>query len=317
MHHCLGERLVFAPIPSPEALAHLPNYDSHNSSARASLRMLDIGCGTGTFAIELADLYPSALIEATDLSPIQPTFGPSNTNFIIDDAEQADWAVPHSYYDYIHTRFMLGSFKSYADVIKRSLIYCKEGAYMESQEVDMLPYCWDGTMRDDWKMKEWCELLIEASERAGRSLEVAKHLKRWYEEAGFVDVQERVFRAPIGRWEEEPHRKDLGHWWVENWKLGLQGFSLALLTRGMSWSPEQVEVFLVGVRKSFEDPNVHAYHNVHVVTGRKPTKEEMLSMGRTGQKHGFDEPRSPGPSQKRRSPKLPRNRDENGQLEMF
>lgn len=56
--------------------------------------MLDIGCGTGTFAIELADLCPSALIEATDLSPMQPSYGPAKVNFIIDDPEQEDWAVP-------------------------------------------------------------------------------------------------------------------------------------------------------------------------------------------------------------------------------
>lgn len=278
------------------------------------MRMLDIGCGTGTYAIELADMYPSALVEATDLSPIQPTYGPANVNFIIDDAEQEDWAIPHSYYDYIHTRFMLGSFRSYKDVVKRAYIYCKEGGYMESQEVDMRPHCSDGTMSNNWKMKEWCELLIQASGMAGRSLDVGRHLKQWYVEAGFVDVQERIFRAPIGPWEEEPGRRDLGHWWVENWKLGLQGFSLALLTRGMDWSPEQVEVFLVSVRKSFEDPTVHAYHNVHVVTGRKPTKEETIRMAQTGQKRHFDELRNPGPSTQRRSSMLPSDRDVNGHL---
>lgn len=66
---------------------------------------------------------------------------------------------------------------------------------------------------------------------------------------------------------------------MENWNLKLQGFGLALLTRGMDWSHDEVEVFLVRVRKSFEDTSVHAYHNVHVVTERKATKEETLRMG--------------------------------------
>lgn len=35
--------------------------------------MLDLGTGTGIWAIDFADEYPSANVIGTDLSPIQPT----------------------------------------------------------------------------------------------------------------------------------------------------------------------------------------------------------------------------------------------------
>lgn len=70
------------------------------------------------------------------------------------------------YYDYLHTRIMFGSFKSHKDVIKRSLTYCKEGAWLESQEVDMQHYSSDGSMPQERKVKEWCKLLIHASKVA-------------------------------------------------------------------------------------------------------------------------------------------------------
>lgn len=38
------------------------------------VRILDIGTGTGIWAIEMADEYPSAEIIGTDLSPTQPSW---------------------------------------------------------------------------------------------------------------------------------------------------------------------------------------------------------------------------------------------------
>ena len=37
-------------------------------------RIMDIGTGTGIWAIEIGDMYPKAQILGTDLSPLQPTW---------------------------------------------------------------------------------------------------------------------------------------------------------------------------------------------------------------------------------------------------
>jgi SAM-dependent methyltransferase len=41
-------------------------------------QILDIGTGTGIWAIDMADKYPMAMVIGIDLSPIQPSFIPNN-----------------------------------------------------------------------------------------------------------------------------------------------------------------------------------------------------------------------------------------------
>jgi metalloendopeptidase OMA1, mitochondrial len=49
-------------------------------------RMLDIGTGTGIWALEMGDRFPEAKVIGIDLSPIQPTAVPSNVHFYVQDA---------------------------------------------------------------------------------------------------------------------------------------------------------------------------------------------------------------------------------------
>ncbi|KIW10107.1 hypothetical protein PV08_11067 [Exophiala spinifera] len=70
-------------------------------------RVLDIGTGTGIWAIQIGDTFPSAVVIGNDLSPIQPQWVPPNVKFEVDDVE-SEW--PYSQpFDYIHSRYMAGS----------------------------------------------------------------------------------------------------------------------------------------------------------------------------------------------------------------
>jgi hypothetical protein len=46
----------------------------------------------------------------------------------------------------------------------------------------------------------------------------------------------------------------------ENFSSSLSGLSMALYTRGLGWTAEETEVFLVDVRKSMKDTKVHGYY---------------------------------------------------------
>jgi hypothetical protein len=48
-------------------------------------------------------------------------------------------------------------------------------------------------------------------------------------------------------------------WALEDIHGGLQGLSLAFFTRVLKWSVEDLEVFLVDVRKDMKNIRIHSY----------------------------------------------------------
>ncbi len=73
-----------------------------------------------------------------------------------------------------------------------------------------------------------------------------------------------------GTWPKDPKLKEIGIWTRENLLQGLEGFALALFTRVHGWSVEEVQLFLVDVRKDLKNSNIHWYVPMYTIYGRKP-----------------------------------------------
>lgn len=84
--------------------------------------VLDIGTGTGIWAMDFADENPAATVIGTDLSPIQPTWTPPNVKFEVDDCE-LDWTFPENHFDYIHIRILTGSIKDWPRLYSQAMRY--------------------------------------------------------------------------------------------------------------------------------------------------------------------------------------------------
>lgn len=91
--------------------------------------------------------------------------------------------------------------------------------------------------------------------------------KEYLEEAGFVDVVEKKYTWPVGTWAKGKREKMLGLWYREDLLSGLQGFTMALLTRALGMLTAEVEVLLAGVRDDIKSNKIHIYIPVQVSFG--------------------------------------------------
>ncbi|KAF7194911.1 Secondary metabolism regulator LAE1 [Pseudocercospora fuligena] len=196
----------------------------HLAPVKDPARILDIGTGTGIWAIEAADKYENAEVYANDLSPIQPKWVPPNLTFEVDDVE-SDWP-PRPPFDLIHARYMAGSIADWPRLMQQAYdqttigkssplsflplahpfshsLTSLLGGWSEFQDLDLHNYSEDNSIPEGNKVLELYKNVIEGCEKVGRTACPGPHLKKWMEEAGFNNVTEHIFKLPLGPWPKD------------------------------------------------------------------------------------------------------------------
>lgn len=205
-------------------------------------RVLDVATGTGDWCFDFATEFPQTeLIIGTDLSHIQPAETPPNVVFCIDDSSQ-EWLDTDL--DYVHTRCTNGCWEdAYTQIVQQAFDKLNPGGWLECQEPAAQVLCAeDGSKPVDHALERWMSEVVCLSHVAGRPVDNAPKFKGWLEQAGFVDVQERITPIPVCPWPEDREQKELGFWMEEMFSSHLSGLSGAYQSRVNGMSVEEHEV---------------------------------------------------------------------------
>jgi hypothetical protein len=136
------------------------------------------------------------------------------------------------------------------------------GGYLELCDGVFPVYTDDDSFPPDSALKKWGDLILTAASNLGRSADSALLYKEQMESAGFVNVVQKIYKWPTNGWPKDKKMKELGMWNYANMGESTSGLSLALFTRGLGWSMEELEVFLIDVKKEMKSTKIHAYWNM-------------------------------------------------------
>ncbi|KAM0495609.1 hypothetical protein ACHAP8_007875 [Fusarium lateritium] len=238
-----------------------------------SRAVLDVGTGTGIWAIDVADEYPSAEVIGTDISAVQPDWVPPNCLFQIDDA-QLDWTFKPDYFDLIHTRYLYGAIDNWHKFYHQALTHLKPGGYFEHIDFDLETRSENPKFRDDPEhiFKKWASLFFEAGDKVGRTFRWpvdGRHVKEM-RKTGFINVVHKQWKVPIGGWPRDPKLKKIGLYNAHYIDQSLEGYAVYPIGQILGWSFEEVTVLVGKMREAIRNPKSLPYLVVHSVVGQKP-----------------------------------------------
>jgi len=172
-----------------------------------------------------------------------------------------EWAFTYPF-DYIHGRMLFTCFtiESAKQIFTSAFHALKPGGYLELQDCIFPQKCIDGSSFGT-SLSLWNNLCMEASVKMGRPWNTVQYWSAWLQEIGFEDVHEEVYMWPINTWPRDKGLKELGMWFGED-VLSVLPATGRLLTKGLDWTPEAVEVLLAGVREDIKSRKVHMFEEV-------------------------------------------------------
>nr|BBH93673.1 hypothetical protein KTA_18720 [Thermogemmatispora argillosa] len=162
-------------------------------------RILDVGCGTGQWAFELAHQFPHAEVIGLDLEQVKATTPPPNYRFVQADLLQG-LPFDNNSFDFVHQRllFLAIPLAAWPGAVQELARVTSPGGWIELVET--------GTALEDWlpcgpATQEFLRLAAQLAALRGIDTDKVLHsLARYLEEAGLVKICYQPFAVPLGEW---------------------------------------------------------------------------------------------------------------------
>jgi SAM-dependent methyltransferase len=259
--HLLGNELTTVRLQNPE-------------------KILDIGTGTGEWAIAMADEFPDAEVTGTDIAKIQPSAVPHNIFFEIDDAEiEGGWTWTENEFDLVHFRSMAGAFRDWNHIYREVFRVLKPGGWIEVIDFDnhsaLLKY-----FGSDSAVFPFLDALNSAMKESGR-WRSGEHLQpELLRNAGFSNASVIEKKIPMGIWPEDKKEKEIGKHFLVAQLCGIEALCIRPLTE-RGWDIEEIRRICSEVTEDVRNVGLDPEKGrglgakVRILTARKPCGLEL------------------------------------------
>ena len=248
--------------------AYLPALDNQLTVGlipRSAKRILDIGTGTGDWAIAIAERFPKAEIIATDITnALQPASAPPNVFFELDDA-QNEWAYNEPF-DFIHIRNLSGAFSNWGAIYAEVSKNLKRGGSFEIADRGLIQFKKE---MPNSHTSIFNGAIQSAADKSGRPLNLDHLKKPMFDKAGLSVTKTRAIEVPLGTYDPDPRKQVTGKMAMIAALEGLEAVSLRLLTKQLGWKEGDVRELCGEVQKEVMRPDAQAFIHIQFVIARK------------------------------------------------
>jgi len=259
--HLLDNELTTVPLQNPE-------------------KILDIGTGTGEWAMAMADEFPDAEVIGTDIAKIQPSAAPLNVYFEIDDAEEdGGWTWPENEFNLVHFRSLAGAFTDWSHIYRESFRVLKPGGWVEVIDFDnhsaFLSY-----FGPESAVFPFLDALNDAMKESGRVRNGEHCNPELLTKAGFASVTVSEKTIPMGIWPEDKLEQEVGKHFLVAQLCGIEALCIRPLTE-RGWDIEEVRRICSEVTEDVRNISMDPEKGrglcvkVRIMTGRKPRGSEL------------------------------------------
>lgn len=237
-----GRRYVTdAPYILPKDLGEINRLDFQHFMLRSFLHanflapvgqphdILDVGSGTGRWAIQVAQQFPQANVFSLDIEPPQARQSavveaqPDNCVFVQGDVLQG-LPFPDASFDFVHQRLLMGAIPGprWPDVVRELMRVTRPGGWVEL--VEAAPVAGNGPALH--QLHDW---MVQATRMRGLDVTIGPRIGDLLREAGLQHITYHDLPIPIGAYGGR-----LGVMAETQYDALFSGFRPILVARGMT-----------------------------------------------------------------------------------
>ena len=214
--------------------------------------VLDIGCGTGGWAMAMAAAHPSAQVVAADITP--PKINPLPNLKVVESNVEKPWPFGQKF-SFVHGRMLNAGIHDWPAVLSNCLENLEPGGQLELLE-PANPMGAEVEAANDESSSPWIKLwnaLAKSWEAQGVDYYVLeKHVER-LQNLGFEDVTETKLRFPLGEWADSDRERQMGAITLKSFQAVLAMNAAKILAHHPDLDEEQVQDLLVAGRKDLAE----------------------------------------------------------------